>query len=97
MASEILRLTLDRDRLTGELAVDLPPGTPADQRDRILAALLGDRLDALAADAGVTLAAGSSAFAFVQPGKDDAGRTRFQLRGRVEGDRLLPVRNPRGA
>ena len=36
---------------------------------------------------------------FVQllPGKDDAGLTRFAVRGRAEGGRLVPEREPKAS
>ena len=90
--NEVLRLETEGDMISGELALDLPPGTTAAARDRALDTILAGRLTELAAARGVVLSAPASSFAFQSPGKDDQRRTRFVVRGRVEGDRLLPAR-----
>jgi hypothetical protein len=93
MNGEVLRLeVLDGGEISGEAALDLPPGTTAAARDRALNTLLSARLTEIAAARGVVLSAPASAYAFQSPGKDDQKRTRFVVRGRVEGDRLLPAR-----
>jgi hypothetical protein len=93
MNGEVLRLdVLDGGEISGEVALDLPPGTTAAVRDRALNSLLSARLTEIAAARGVVLSAQASSYAFVSPGKDDQKRTRFVVRGRVEGDRLLPSR-----
>jgi hypothetical protein len=83
-----------RDRaVVGEVAIVVAPGTKANKRDRALDALLATPLHDAASELGVVLAASPSAFAFPLPGKDDAGRTRFAVSGRIEGDRLVPHRS----
>lgn len=94
MAAEILALELRDDDLVGALAVPLAPGTVASARDHAIDAVLSARLAELAASAGAVLSAPSSAFAFPRPGKDEQGRTCFDVLGRIEGDRLIP-RRPR--
>lgn len=85
-------LRIEENTVRGELALDLAPGTTAAKRDRALDALLasplGDAADALS----VVLAASPSAYAYPLPGKDENGRTRFVVRGRIEADRLVPER-----
>lgn len=92
MNGEVLRLEVDAGEITGELALELPPGTVASVRDKALNALLTARLTEIAAAHGVVLSAQASSYAFPTPGKDEQHRTRFVVRGRVEGDRLLPAR-----
>ena len=92
MQSEILRLEIEGKEIVGELALALPPGTTATVRDRALDALLVVRLEATAAELDLVLAAAPSRFATPRNGKDEAGRTVFDVRGRTEGDRLVPVR-----
>lgn len=94
--AEILRLELIENELSGELALPLAPGTTAPARDKALDALLSARLAELAKQEGVVVIAAASAFAHPRDGKDEEGRTRFDLRGRLEGDMLVPVR-ARGA
>jgi hypothetical protein len=85
-------LRIEGDRVRGELALEVPPGTKAAKRDRALDALLAAPLSDAAGALDVVLAAAPSAFAFPMPGKDEQGRTRFVVRGRIEGDRLVPER-----
>lgn len=92
IAGELVRLEVEGKLLAGELALELPPGTTAAVRDRSIDALLGDALIDAAASVDAVVAAAASAFAFPRPGKDPQGRTVFDVRGRIEGDRLLPNR-----
>ena len=87
-----LALWVEGRTVRGELALDLPPGTTAAKRDRAIGALLVAPLSDAAATLSVVLAAAPSAYAYPLPGKDEAGRTPFVVRGRVEGDRLVPER-----
>jgi hypothetical protein len=89
---QILSLELSGKSLSGELALDLPPGTTAAARDKAIDALIGKRLEQLASEIGAVIATAPSAFAFPEPGKDDQKRTRFTIRGVVEADRLIPQR-----
>lgn len=92
MKGEILRLEIEGAELVGELALELPPGTTAAKRDKALDALLGDRLADVAAGVDFAVAASPCRFAIPRNGKDAQGRTVFDLRGRAEGGRLVPVR-----
>jgi hypothetical protein len=92
MKGEILRLEIEGKDVTGELALELPPGTTAAVRDRALDALLGAPLDERARELDLAIAAAPCRFATPRNGKDERGRTVFDVRGRVEGDRLVPVR-----
>jgi len=85
-------LTIEKNGVTGEIAIAVAPGTKAHARDRALDAALSAALSDAAASLDVVLAAAPSAFAFQQPGKDEEGRTRFTISGRIEGDRLVPAR-----
>jgi hypothetical protein len=88
-------LRIEGDDVEGEVALAIAPGTVKKAQDRALDEALRGPLDEAAASLGVLLAAAPSSFARALPGKDDAGRTRFAVRGRVEGDRLVPIRRPR--
>ncbi|MGZ3422524.1 MAG: hypothetical protein ACXVEF_25495 [Polyangiales bacterium] len=89
---ELIALELTGADVVGEIAMTVPPGTVAAERDRAVDALLGPPLHELARGRGVVVAASASAFAKPRDGKDDTGRMHFDVRGRVEGDRLVPVR-----
>ena len=89
-----VRVVIEGRGVRGEVAMSVAPGTKAGVRDRALDVLLAGPL-AEAADAlGAVLMAAPSAYAFPQPGKDEAGRTRFEVRARVEAERLVPERRP---
>jgi hypothetical protein len=83
-------LSVKDDVVSGELALDVAPGTTASERDRRLDALLAEPLADAADRLGAVLAAPPHRFAKPLPGKDDAGLTRFAVRGRAEGGRLIP-------
>ena len=89
---ELIALELTGADVVGELSLLVPPGMIAADRDRGVDAILGPPLHELARGRGVVVAAAASAFARPRDGKDDQGRTHFDVRGRVEGDRLVPVR-----
>lgn len=89
---EVLRLEIEDKLIVGEVALAVPPGTSAAARDKALEAVLTEKLLEVSAARGAVLAAAVCKYAFPQPGKDDRGRTRFIVRGRVEADRLLPAR-----
>ncbi len=92
--SEEVRVAVENGAVVGEVAIVVAPGTKAKKRDAVLDVLLAAPLFDAASELHVVLAAAPSSFAFPLPGKDEAGRTRFAVRGRVEGDRLVPQRQP---
>ena len=94
LAVEVLRLDVTAHGVEGEVALTLAPGTRAEAQGGALDRALSGPLADAATELGVVLTARPSAFAFVQPGKDDQGRTRFVVRGRAEGGRLVPARRP---
>jgi len=96
MKGEILRLQIEGKEVVGELALELPPGTTAAVRDKAIDTLLVEPLTERAAELDLALAAAPSRFALPRNGKDERGRTVFDLRGRAEGDRLVPVRKTVG-
>ena len=85
-------LDIQGQLVTGEVAIDVPPGTIAQARDRALDAALAGPLNDAAENLGAVLAAPPHRFAQVLPGKDESGLTRFAVRGRAEGGRLVPER-----
>jgi hypothetical protein len=54
--------------------------------------VLTDPMFDLAAELGVVLAADPHAYARPLDGRDEQGRTRFEVRARTEGGRLMPVK-----
>ena len=85
-------LDIQGQLVTGEIAIDVPPGTIAQARDRALDAALAGPLNDAAENLGAVLAAPPHRFAHALPGKDESGLTRFAVRGRAEGGRLVPER-----
>ncbi len=85
-------LRVEGDAVTGEIALAIAPGTRADVQDRAIDDALADAFHALAVELGVTLTAPPSRFAMPLDGRDEGGCVRFVVRGRLEGDRLVPVR-----
>jgi len=95
MADDTTSVTLrfKSNGLTGTLALVVPPGTVATVRDRLVDAALTDPLYELASREGVVLSADPHTFTHPRPGKDEQGRTVFDIEGHAEGDRLHPVRH----
>jgi hypothetical protein len=85
-----VELSVNGNDVRGEIALSLPPGTVAAERDRKLDALLVGPLDKIAATLCVVLASPPHRFAKAVPGKDEDGNTRFLVRGRIEGECLSP-------
>lgn len=84
-------LQIEGDEVSGEIAVRVQPGQKAPSLnaalDRALSVLLSDAATSL----GVVVAAAPHTFAKPLPGKDEAGHMRYLVRGRREGDRLVPA------
>jgi len=87
-------LSVQEQLVTGEIALEVRPGTTAQVRDRALDAALSGPLTDAAEALGAVLAAPPHRFAHALPGKDEAGLTRFIVRGRAEGGRLVPEKTP---
>jgi hypothetical protein len=83
-------ITVRDEVVEGELSLDIKPGTTANERDKQLDALLAAPLADAAEQLDSVLAAPAHRFAKPLPGKDDEGLTRFTVRGRAEGGRLVP-------
>jgi hypothetical protein len=88
---DVVRLQATAKGVEGEAALRLDPGVRADAQHRTIDAALSTPLNDAAAQFCLVLAARPSAYAFLQPGKDDEGRTHFVVRGRAEGDLLVPA------
>lgn len=80
------------DDVRGELWVRLAPGTTVSARERLLDELLTDALYEVSVQLGAVLSADAHAYAQLTDRVDDQKRTQFLVQGRVEGDRLVPVR-----
>jgi hypothetical protein len=84
-------LTIEENHLvSGEIALTIAPGTSAQAQQRALDEALMPLLEVVSAKLRVVLAAAPYHFARPLPGKDAEGKTHFAVRGRAEGDRLLP-------
>lgn len=90
----MIELRIEGDRVVGELALAIAPGTRADVQDRAIDAALVDPLTDTAAKLGAVVAAPPHRFVRPIPGKDEAGNTRFAVRARAEGGRLVPDHRP---
>lgn len=80
------------DEIFGEFAVAVKGGTAATARDKLVDEVLTEPLHALSRKLGVVLGSDAHAYAHPLEGRDDEGRTKFKVRGRIEGDVLVPVR-----
>ncbi len=83
-------LTVHGKNVVGEVAIEVGPATLAGERDRLLDQVLTGPLADLAKELDTILAAAPHRYARPNPGKDANGLTRFTVRARVEGDRLVP-------
>lgn len=87
-----VELHVDGDDLRGKVWLKLDPGTTVSQRERLLDEHLTDALFEASVQMGVVLSADPHAYAQLTDDKDGEKRTLFVVRGRVEGDLLVPVR-----
>lgn len=84
-------LVADNGKVTGTIAVAVPPGATRDEREAAVERALDEQLAAVADELGVVLAARPSSYTRERPGRDAEGRTVIEVAGRVEGDRLMPA------
>lgn len=85
-------LRVEENVVLGEVALAIKPGTKADVQERAIDAALAEAFHVLSAELGLTLAAPPHRYAQQLDGKDAEGRIRFQVRGRIEGDCIVPAR-----
>ena len=78
--------------VSGEIALEIKPGTTAKEQNDALDGVLSGPLSDAASGLDSVLAAAPHRFARPLPGKDAEGRTRFVVRGHAEGGRLVPER-----
>jgi hypothetical protein len=83
---------VDGDDVRGEVWVQLAPGTTVAARERLLDELLTDALFEISVQMGAVLSADPHAYAYMTDHTDTQKRTQFLVQGRVEGDRLVPIR-----
>jgi hypothetical protein len=81
----------DDGAVVGLVTVVVPPGASRAQRVAALQAELDEPLHAAATELGVLLATSPERYASERPGRDENGRTVFDIAGRVEGDVLVPA------
>ena len=87
----IENLTVTEDEVSGELALVIPPGTSSKNVEKLVTAALVEPLHRVAEELDVVLAAVPLKYARQLPGRDEEGRTRYAVRGRREGGKLLPA------
>ncbi len=85
-------LRVEENVVLGEVALTIKPGTKADAQERAIDAALAEAFHVLSDQLGLTLAAPPHRYAQQLDGKDAEGRIRFQVRGRIEGDCIVPAR-----
>jgi len=90
--TEPVELHVDGYGLQGEMWIRLEPGTTKQQRDRLLDGVLTEALFEASVQIGAVLSADPHAYAQLTDEVDEDKRTRFVVQGKVEGDRLVPVR-----
>lgn len=83
-------VVLRGDDVIGVVAVKIPPGSSKDARASAIDDALTSHLSRVAEEASLVLAADAHSFARERPGRDGEGRTVLDVRGRVEGDRIVP-------
>ena len=84
-------LTVTEDEVSGEIALDVPPGTSAKNLEKLVTQALVEPLHRVAEELDVVLAAVPIKYARQVPGRDEEGRTRYLVRGRREGGKLVPA------
>lgn len=85
-----IAVRLHGDEVVGIVAVKLAPGISKDARAHAIDDVLTPHLTAVAEQATVVLAADAHKFTLERPGRDAEGRTVLDVRGRLEGDRIVP-------
>lgn len=87
----------DSGRVTGTIAVELPPGISRAEREGKIDEALGVALETAAQELGLIVSAAPSRYVRERPGRDSEGKTMLDVVGRAEGDLLVPalVRNSR--
>ncbi len=81
--------------IVGLVAIRLAPGTGSDARAHAIDDVLATDLDDCARELGGVLAASPNRYARERPGRDAEGRTVLEVRGRLEGDRVVPAIAPK--
>jgi hypothetical protein len=84
-------LRIEGNEVVGELALVIQLGQKSPSINAALDRALSAKLSDAAAALGVVVAAAPHTFAKPLPGRDEAGRVRYAVRGRREGDRLVPA------
>lgn len=87
----------DAGKVTGTIAVALPPGISKADREKAIDEALGSALLDAAKELGLILSTSPSRYARERPGRDADGKTLLDVVGRAEGDLLVPglTRNSR--
>lgn len=83
-------VALQGDEVIGVVAVRLDPGITKEARASAIADALTPHLVRIAEGASVVVAADAQKFTRERPGRDAEGRTVLDVRGRIEGDRVVP-------
>lgn len=88
MAGELI---VEGEEMSGEIALAIPPGTRSEEVERLLVEALKDEIYRVADELEVVVSAHPKKYARELPGRDDEGRTRWAVRGRREGGKLVPA------
>ncbi|MFO0615531.1 MAG: hypothetical protein U0414_23255 [Polyangiaceae bacterium] len=83
-------VALRGEDVVGVVAVKLAPGVSKVERTKAIDDALTPHLSKVAEEASVVLAADAHKFTRERPGRDGEGRTVLDVRGRIEGDRIVP-------
>jgi hypothetical protein len=86
----------DDGMVTGEVAIALPPWSKAAARNKALDAALAGPLHAICTRMRLVLAASPSSYAVPRSGKGAEGMLMYDVRGMIEGDRIVPARGTVG-
>jgi hypothetical protein len=85
-------LSVQDGLVTGEVAIALPSWSKAPARHRALDARLAGPFHEICTKLGLVLAAAPSSYASPRPGKAAPGTLVYDVRGLIEGDRIVPAR-----
>lgn len=90
MTTTHIHLAIEDEQINGEIALVVAPGTSSEVQTRAIDDALEAPLSSKAKELGLVMDAAPSRYTRAVPGKDAEGRLRFAVRGRAEGDRLVP-------
>lgn len=87
-------LVIDDRFVIGEFSVKIPVGSGRELREKLITEGVGPLLDELAQSSGLVVTAVPIKYVRERPGRDDEGRTVFDVTGFIDGDYLVPQTRP---